>query len=435
VVASVGAGAAARRVEFPRRGERAGKIAWNASRTFLVKRRQVLPRPLRARPQHALHAITTRQEDGSRHPSRRSPVRAASSRNALDWSFPSSTRARVRVPFATTRRDADASPALRRSKSFDPLTRTIEPGPRARTARSSRVCEAQRFARVPLKAWQRKADDERVDDWRFRLVVSWFTDPIAISASRAVCWLASQHRRGVAAAHVTTRVLRGYRAASYQPTRLSRCPPSPPPTPPCASRPASRRAITRAPPPRAASRLAPSVAPRTSSAQARATRSWRAGSISPPRSPAAAQISASASSPRTSARTCTWISTDGARSRISIRAPHRRLRRAFRVNSCAPPLALSLLPPASSHLDRSHSRARRHLFLKDAKYHVPLARIVSQRIAADGNRFDEVSITQILKECPVKVGGGKSQVKLFDLMPNMCVQDFLKIAEDYADDL
>jgi len=26
-------------------------------------------------------------------------------------------------------------------------------------------------------------------------------------------------------------------------------------------------------------------------------------------------------------------------------------------------------------------------------------------------------------------------VKLFDLMPNMCVQDFLKIAEDYADDL
>lgn len=151
MVASVGAGAAARRVEFPRRGERAGKIAWNASRTFLVKRRQVLPRPLRARPQHALHAIATRQEDGSRHPSRRSPVRAASSPNALDWSFPSSTRARVRVPFATTRRDADASPAPRRSKSFDPLTRTMEPGPRARTARSSRVCEAPRFARFLLK--------------------------------------------------------------------------------------------------------------------------------------------------------------------------------------------------------------------------------------------------------------------------------------------
>ena len=94
-------------------------------------------------------------------------------------------------------------------------------------------------------------------------------------------------------------------------------------------------------------------------------------------------------------------------------------------------------PPSRfvSHLDRPHSRARRHLFLKDAKYHVPLARIVSQRIAADGNRFDEDSITQILKDCPVKVGGGKSQVKLFDLMPNMCVQDFLKIAEDYADDL
>ena len=119
--------------------------------------------------------------------------------------------------------------------------------------------------------------------------------------------------------------------------------------------------------------------------------------------------------------------------------PHRRLCRAIRVNSCAPlarsPAPSPLLPPASSHLDLPHSRARRHLFLKDAKYHVPLARIVSQRIAADGNRFDEDSITQILKDCPVKVGGGKSQVKLFDLMPNMCVQDFLKIAEDYADDL
>ena len=76
-----------------------------------------------------------------------------------------------------------------------------------------------------------------------------------------------------------------------------------------------------------------------------------------------------------------------------------------------------------------------HLFLKDAKYHIPLARIVSNRIAADGNRFDEQAVLQILKDCPVKVGGGKSTVKLFDLMPNMCVHDFTKIVEDYVDDL
>ena len=76
-----------------------------------------------------------------------------------------------------------------------------------------------------------------------------------------------------------------------------------------------------------------------------------------------------------------------------------------------------------------------HLFLKDAKYHVPLARIVSNQIAADGNRFDEQAVVQILKDCPVKVGGGKGVVKLFDLMPNMCVQDFTKIVEDYVDDL
>lgn len=60
---------------------------------------------------------------------------------------------------------------------------------------------------------------------------------------------------------------------------------------------------------------------------------------------------------------------------------------------------------------------------------------MSQRIASDGNRFDEDAIMAILRDCPVKVGGGKATVKLLDLMPNMCVQDFMKIAEDYADDL
>lgn len=78
---------------------------------------------------------------------------------------------------------------------------------------------------------------------------------------------------------------------------------------------------------------------------------------------------------------------------------------------------------------------KRHLFLKDAKYHIPLARIVSERIAADGNRFEEESLLQILRDCPVKVGGGKGTVQMFDLMPSICIQDFLKIAEDYAQDL
>ena len=91
--------------------------------------------------------------------------------------------------------------------------------------------------------------------------------------------------------------------------------------------------------------------------------------------------------------------------------------------------------PTNGCFRRGVDPERGHLFLRDAKYHVPLARIVSQRIAADGNRFEEDAIMQILKDCPVKIGGGKSTVKLFDLMPNICVQDFMKIAEDYADDL
>ena len=73
---------------------------------------------------------------------------------------------------------------------------------------------------------------------------------------------------------------------------------------------------------------------------------------------------------------------------------------------------------------------RRHLFLRDAKYHVPLARIVQSTIANDGNRFEEPSIENILKKCPVK-----SKVTLYDLMPNIVVQDFMNICERYADDL
>jgi hypothetical protein len=45
------------------------------------------------------------------------------------------------------------------------------------------------------------------------------------------------------------------------------------------------------------------------------------------------------------------------------------------------------------------------------------------------------SIENILKNCPVKIGGGKQTVMLYDLMPNMVVQDFMSICERYADDL
>jgi len=47
----------------------------------------------------------------------------------------------------------------------------------------------------------------------------------------------------------------------------------------------------------------------------------------------------------------------------------------------------------------------------------------------------ETSIENILKNCPVKIGGGKQTVMLYDLMPNMVVQDFMSICERYADDL
>jgi hypothetical protein len=76
-----------------------------------------------------------------------------------------------------------------------------------------------------------------------------------------------------------------------------------------------------------------------------------------------------------------------------------------------------------------------HLFLRDAKYATPLSKIIAARLAADGNRYDEDAALQLLRECPVKIGGGKQSVKLFDLMPRVVVDDYLKIVEEYADDL
>jgi hypothetical protein len=62
-------------------------------------------------------------------------------------------------------------------------------------------------------------------------------------------------------------------------------------------------------------------------------------------------------------------------------------------------------------------------------------RFQSLPFKCDLQRYNEAACMDILRDCPVKVGGGKGAVKLLDLMPNMCVQDFMKICEDYADDL
>ena len=75
-------------------------------------------------------------------------------------------------------------------------------------------------------------------------------------------------------------------------------------------------------------------------------------------------------------------------------------------------------------------------FLVDAAFPGPGAgESYTVTIAADGNRFEERSIENILKNCPVKIGGGKQTVMLYDLMPNMVVQDFMSICERYADDM
>ena len=75
-----------------------------------------------------------------------------------------------------------------------------------------------------------------------------------------------------------------------------------------------------------------------------------------------------------------------------------------------------------------------HLFLRDmSSYHIGLARALAAKIELEG-RADERDVVDILKKVPVKLGGGKVELPLFDVVPSGCVMDLVDICERYADD-
>eukprot|EP01025_Chloroclados_australasicus_P052821 TRINITY_DN6171_c0_g1_i3.p1 TRINITY_DN6171_c0_g1~~TRINITY_DN6171_c0_g1_i3.p1 ORF type:complete len:168 (-),score=15.38 TRINITY_DN6171_c0_g1_i3:153-656(-) len=80
-----------------------------------------------------------------------------------------------------------------------------------------------------------------------------------------------------------------------------------------------------------------------------------------------------------------------------------------------------------------------HLFLKDMstvpggpKMSTLLAEQLGTMVLTNG--VDEREIEDFLKKVPVKLGSGKTQVSLDDVLPNMAVRDIVRACQDFQKD-
>ena len=72
--------------------------------------------------------------------------------------------------------------------------------------------------------------------------------------------------------------------------------------------------------------------------------------------------------------------------------------------------------------------AKWHLYLKDAHLHTALAQQIYPLLT---NTLEEDQITKILQNIPIKLGGGKREVPLSDLLPMQCQVNLMDILEEY----
>lgn len=79
-----------------------------------------------------------------------------------------------------------------------------------------------------------------------------------------------------------------------------------------------------------------------------------------------------------------------------------------------------------------------HLFLREVKAAkgLNLAQALAQQFGQDiaSQKYSKNSFEEVLKKVPVKLGGGKAQLPLLDLLPSACVQDLERILADFEKD-
>lgn len=77
--------------------------------------------------------------------------------------------------------------------------------------------------------------------------------------------------------------------------------------------------------------------------------------------------------------------------------------------------------------------AKWHLYLNDAKLHTVVAEKVYPLL--EESSVSEAAITQVLQSIPVKLGGGKTELALLDLLPMQCKVNLLDLLEEYQQDM
>lgn len=77
--------------------------------------------------------------------------------------------------------------------------------------------------------------------------------------------------------------------------------------------------------------------------------------------------------------------------------------------------------------------AKWHLYLADAHLHTVLAEQLYPILTS--RSLNENKVLQVLQNIPVKIGGGRREIPLIDLLPVQCQADLMDILEKYQSDL
>jgi hypothetical protein len=78
--------------------------------------------------------------------------------------------------------------------------------------------------------------------------------------------------------------------------------------------------------------------------------------------------------------------------------------------------------------------AKWHLFLRDAKIHTLVAQELYPLITSN-KAINENDVTKIIKSVPIKIGGGRNEVSLIDLLPLQCQVSLIDILEKFQRDM
>ncbi|MGB7088037.1 MAG: DUF3181 family protein [Phormidesmis sp.] len=77
--------------------------------------------------------------------------------------------------------------------------------------------------------------------------------------------------------------------------------------------------------------------------------------------------------------------------------------------------------------------AKWHLYLGDAKLHTSLAEKLLPLVLGDD--ISEDGVIQVLKDIPIKLGGGRRTLPLADLLPMQCQVNLIDLLEEYQRNL